>query len=57
MLGSNENGTRIFTWDTEEVRRNCGAHPKKEAAMLPVLYLAQEEFGHLGLRRLNMSPH
>src|SRR5437762_3759244 len=23
-------------------------YPKKEAAMLPVLYLAQEEFGHLG---------
>ncbi len=27
----------------ETVRR----YPKKEAAMLPVLYLAQEEFGHL----------
>ena len=24
-----------------------GRYPKKEAAMLPVLYLAQEEFGHL----------
>jgi NADH-quinone oxidoreductase E subunit len=23
-------------------------YPKKEAAMLPVLYLAQDEFGHLG---------
>jgi NADH-quinone oxidoreductase E subunit len=23
-------------------------YPKKEAAMLPVLYLAQQEFGHLG---------
>ena len=23
-------------------------YPKKEAAMLPVLYLAQKEFGHLG---------
>ncbi len=28
----------------ETVRR----YPKKEAAMLPVLYLAQQEFGHLG---------
>lgn len=28
----------------ETVRR----YPKKEAAMLPVLYLAQREFGHLG---------
>jgi len=28
----------------EIVRR----YPQKEAAMLPVLYLAQEEFGHLG---------
>ncbi|HEY3305189.1 MAG TPA: NADH-quinone oxidoreductase subunit NuoE [Candidatus Binatia bacterium] len=25
-----------------------GRYPKKEAAMLPVLYLAQEEFGYLG---------
>jgi NADH-quinone oxidoreductase E subunit len=24
-------------------------YPKKEAAMLPVLYLAQQEFGHLGV--------
>src|SRR6185436_17298527 len=23
-------------------------YPKKEAAMLPVLYLAQQEFGHIG---------
>jgi len=23
-------------------------YPKKEAAMLPVLYLAQQEFGYLG---------
>lgn len=25
-----------------------GRYPKKEAAMLPVLYLAQEEFGYVG---------
>ncbi len=27
-------------------------YPKKEAAMLPVLYLAQQEFGHLGLEAI-----
>ena len=29
MLGSEKNGTRIFAWDTEEVRRNCGALSEK----------------------------
>ena len=28
-------------------------YPKKEAAMLPVLYLAQEEFGYLSKTRLS----
>ncbi len=27
--------------------KTVGRYPKKEAAMLPVLYLAQQEFGHL----------
>ena len=38
-------------------------YPKKEAAMLPVLYLAQQEFGHLGpeaieyvARLMNQAP-
>ncbi|HEX5023146.1 MAG TPA: NAD(P)H-dependent oxidoreductase subunit E [Candidatus Binatia bacterium] len=28
-------------------------YPKKEAAMLPVLYLAQREFGHLGAEAID----
>src|SRR5512132_4129514 len=34
---------------SETVRR----YPKKEAAMLPVLYLAQQEFGHLGAEAID----
>jgi NADH-quinone oxidoreductase E subunit len=30
-----------------------GRYPKKEAAMLPVLYLAQQEFGHLGAEAID----
>lgn len=33
----------------ETIRR----YPKKEAAMLPVLYLAQQEFGHLGAEAID----
>jgi NADH-quinone oxidoreductase subunit E len=31
-----------------EFEATVARYPKKEAAMLPVLYLAQQEFGHLG---------
>jgi len=31
-----------------EFEATVARYPKKEAAMLPVLYLAQREFGHLG---------
>jgi NADH-quinone oxidoreductase subunit E len=32
----------------KEFAATVARYPKKEAAMLPVLYLAQREFGHLG---------
>ena len=32
----------------KEFQATVARYPKKEAAMLPVLYLAQREFGHLG---------
>jgi NADH-quinone oxidoreductase subunit E len=32
----------------KEFREIVARYPKKEAAMLPVLYLAQREFGHIG---------
>jgi len=32
----------------EKFRDIVARYPKREAAMLPVLYLAQHEFGHLG---------
>ena len=32
----------------EKFRDIVARYPRKEAAMLPVLYLAQREFGHLG---------
>ena len=31
----------------KEFEATVARYPKKEAAMLPVLYLAQREFGHL----------
>jgi NADH-quinone oxidoreductase subunit E len=31
----------------KKFEKTVGRYPKKEAAMLPVLYLAQEEFGYL----------
>ena len=38
-----------FSQETlQRVGEIVSRYPKKEAAMLPVLYLAQEEFGHLG---------
>jgi NADH-quinone oxidoreductase subunit E len=39
-----EFSTKTYKKFEETVNR----YPKKEAAMLPVLYLAQEEFGYLG---------
>jgi len=32
----------------EKFNNIVARYPKKEAAMLPVLYLAQQEFGHIG---------
>lgn len=32
----------------QKINEIVSRYPKKEAAMLPVLYLAQEEFGYLG---------
>jgi NADH-quinone oxidoreductase subunit E len=32
-------------------------YPRKEAAMLPVLYLAQQEFGHLGPDAIDYVAH
>ncbi len=32
----------------KQFEETVARYPKKEAAMLPVLYLAQREFGHLG---------
>ncbi|HVO96183.1 MAG TPA: NAD(P)H-dependent oxidoreductase subunit E [Terriglobales bacterium] len=32
----------------KEFEATVARYPKKEAAMLPVLYLAQREFGHIG---------
>ena len=32
----------------EKFNQIVARYPKKEAAMLPVLYLAQQEFGHIG---------
>lgn len=32
----------------KEFEATVARYPKKEAAMLPVLYIAQREFGHLG---------
>lgn len=32
----------------KKFEKTVSRYPKKEAAMLPVLYLAQEEFGYLG---------
>jgi NADH-quinone oxidoreductase E subunit len=32
----------------KEFAATVARYPKKEAAMLPILYLAQREFGHLG---------
>jgi NADH-quinone oxidoreductase E subunit len=32
----------------EKFEATVARYPKKEAAMLPVLYLAQQEFGHIG---------
>ncbi|HWH76246.1 MAG TPA: NADH-quinone oxidoreductase subunit NuoE [Candidatus Binatus sp.] len=32
----------------KEFEATIARYPKKEAAMLPVLYLAQKEFGHIG---------
>ena len=32
----------------KQFEQTVARYPKKEAAMLPVLYLAQKEFGHLG---------
>jgi len=47
----------------EKFREIVSCYPKKEAAMLPVLYLAQEEFGYLGpdaiecvARMMELSP-
>jgi len=38
-----------FSPDTlKQFEATVARYPKKEAAMLPVLYLAQKEFGHLG---------
>ena len=38
-----------FTPETlKKFAATIARYPKKEAAMLPVLYLAQQEFGHLG---------
>jgi NADH-quinone oxidoreductase E subunit len=38
-----------FSPDTyEKFEQTVSRYPKKEAAMLPVLYLAQAEFGYLG---------
>lgn len=38
-----------FSPDTlKKFEETVARYPKKEAAMLPVLYLAQREFGHLG---------
>jgi len=38
-----------FTPETlKKFETTVARYPKKEAAMLPVLYLAQREFGHLG---------
>ncbi len=38
-----------FSPDTlKKFEETVNRYPKKEAAMLPVLYLAQQEFGHLG---------
>jgi NADH-quinone oxidoreductase E subunit len=42
--------TMALEFSTEAYKRfeeTVGRYPKKEAAMLPVLYLAQEEFGYL----------
>lgn len=37
-----------FSQETlKKFQETVSRYPKKEAAMLPVLYLAQEEFGHL----------
>ena len=32
----------------KKIEEIAGRYPKREAAMLPVLYLAQEEFGYIG---------
>ena len=32
----------------KKFEKTVARYPKKEAAMLPVLYLAQQEFGYLG---------
>lgn len=38
-----------FSTETlKQFEATVARYPKKEAAMLPVLYLAQREFGHLG---------
>jgi len=38
-----------FSLETyKQFEATVARYPKKEAAMLPVLYLAQREFGHLG---------
>ena len=37
----------------KEFQATVARYPKKEAAMLPVLYLAQREFGHLGAEAID----
>ncbi len=46
-----------------EFGKICGRYPQKEAALLPALYLAQREFGHLSnealryvAQRLDLPP-
>jgi len=53
-----------FSPDTlKKFEETVARYPKKEAAMLPVLYLAQQEFGYLGseaidyvAKRMGQSP-
>ncbi len=44
-----EFSSQTYTKFEETLRR----YPKKEAAMLPVLYLAQQEFGYLGAEAID----
>jgi NADH-quinone oxidoreductase subunit E len=41
----------------KEFQEIVARYPKKEAAMLPVLYLAQREFGHIGPEAIDYVAH